>query len=86
MSISQLPPDTPLAGDPAAALRTLRAGVDQLTAADPTRVGVAALGELLVELQGCLDAVVGVASEWTSAFESAGGPEDAGSATLAARR
>jgi hypothetical protein len=78
------PPGPPDAGDPAAALRQLAAAVDAMVAAVPSWVPVAELGDLLVGLQGRLDALGGVAAEWTKTFADAGGCEEAGAPSLAA--
>jgi hypothetical protein len=84
MSILPLPVPRPVKGDPASALACLRDAVAEVLAADPHRVQVGELGDLLVGLQSQLDALQGVAAEWSLAFEDAGGPQEAGSATMAA--
>ncbi len=73
-----------LGADPSALLAAVSANTVALAGSDPTRVIPAQLGGLLVELQGVIDSLVGVAARWTGVFEEAGGHEDAGSATLAA--
>jgi hypothetical protein len=92
MSESSVPPDEqspeapsePLLGEPAGALDVLAKAVADLAGTDPHRSTPSELGDQLTRLEELLEVASGVAARWTDAFARAGGPEDAGSPTLAA--